>query len=316
MKKLIYLSILVIMHSLVNAQDSANDEEKIKLVTQTGDIFGTLTIPANTSEKVPIALIIAGSGPTDRNGNAVQLKLNTNAYKILAEDLATEGIATLRFDKRGIGESKGAMLAEKDLRFDNYIEDVVAWVNLIKEDERFDEIFIIGHSEGSLIGMAAANKVKVQGFISLAGAGEPADKIVEDQLAQSPYAVESGNIIARLKTGDTVDDISQNLLALYRPSVQPYLISWFKYDPQAELQKLEAPSLIIQGTTDLQVKTKNAEFLAAANPNAKMVIIEEMNHVLKEATENPQANMATYFNPDLPLKEGLVSHIASFILAE
>ena len=294
--------------------DSVFSASEIILKTSTGDISGTLTIP-NNAKTTPIVLIIAGSGPTNRDCNST-MGLHTNAYKMLSEGFAKNGISSLRFDKRGIGKSTAAMTKESDLRFETYINDVKDWISLLKADKRFSKIIVLGHSEGSLIGIIAAEQTNIGGFISIAGAGSSADKILEEQLKTKlpPQLLqESNKILDSLRAGKTVSNVDQNLAVLYRPSVQPYIISWIKYDPAKEISKLKIPALIIQGTTDLQVTMNDAKLLSASKPDAKLIIIENMNHVLKESGNDNQKNLATYTNPDIPLKAGLVDDMVNFI---
>ncbi len=297
--------------------DPTFSESEMALKTSTGDLFSTLTIPDDT-KTCPIALIVPGSGPTDRNGNSA-MGLQTNAYKMLSEGLAKNGIATLRFDKRGIGKSKPAMTSESELTFETYINDVVGWVSLLKSDQRFATIFVLGHSEGSLIGMIAAQQTNVAGFISVSGVGKSADKLLQEQLKTKlpPQLLhESNKILDSLRIGKTVSNVNPSLLSLYRPSVQPYMISWIKYDPQKEIGKLEMPVFIIQGSTDLQVSVDDAKLLSTAKPDAKLLIIDNMNHVLKDSDSDIQNNMATYSNPALPLKAGLIDELVHFIMTE
>jgi len=289
-------------------------ESEIVLKTPAGDISGTLTVPEKPV-KSPVVLIIAGSGPTDRNCNS-PLGIKTNVYKMLAEKFALNGISTLRYDKRGIGKSKSAETSESDLRFETYINDAIEWINLLQKDKRFSKVIVLGHSEGSLIGIVAAEQSPVSGLISVAGAGSPADTILHDQLKnQLPPQLleESDKILDTLRQGKTVTKVSPLLLSLYRPGVQPYMISWIKYDPVAEIKKLKIPVLIVQGTTDIQVSISDAKLLSAAKPDAKLLIIDNMNHILKEAPADRQKNLATYSNPELPLKQGLVEDLVSFI---
>jgi alpha-beta hydrolase superfamily lysophospholipase len=320
MKNLFFIIILNLLSIGLFGQiknDSIFSTSEIILKTSTGDISGTLTIPINLKVS-PIVLIIAGSGPTDRDCNS-PLGVQTNAYKMLSEGLAKNGISTLRFDKRGIGKSQMAMSNESDLRFETYIDDVVSWISLLKTDNRFSKIILLGHSEGSLIGIIAAEQTDIAGFISIAGVGKPADKVLQDQLkSQLPKQLldESNKILDSLKVGKTVSNVNPNLVALYRPSVQPYLISWIKYDPAKEISRLTIPVLIIQGTTDLQVTVDDAKMLSASKPDAKLLIIENMNHVLKESDSDIQNNLATYKNVNLPLKSGLVDEIVNFILTQ
>jgi pimeloyl-ACP methyl ester carboxylesterase len=318
---LFILSALIIS-SRVNAQDKTSaffTETEIVLRTNSGgEIFGTLTVP-ETEKKTPLVIIIAGSGPTDRDCNS-PLGVKSNAYKMLAEGLAKNPISSLRFDKRGIGKSAAAMTGEINLRFDTYINDVIDWVTYLKQDKRFSEIIILGHSEGSLIGMVAARKADVSKFISVAGLSRPADEIIKEQLKNQNLSQqlidESDNILDSLKAGRTVSKVNLMLLSFYRPSVQPYMISWLKYNPSEEIKKLTIPVLIVQGTTDIQVPADEARLLSLAKPDARLLIIENMNHVLKEAGTDRQKNLATYTNPDLPLKPELLQGIVDFIKAK
>lgn len=317
MKNILILIAFVFINTSVFSNtnmDSTFIESETILKTSTGDIHGTLTIP-NKSNPSPLVIIIAGSGPTDRNCNSA-LGIRSDAFKMLAEGFAINGIATLRYDKRGIGASQASMTSESDLRFETYIKDVIDWILMLKADDRFSEIILLGHSEGSLLGMIAAYENPVSAYISVAGVGKSADKILKEQLEGNlpPLLMqESNRILDSLKMGKTVTDFNPSLISLYRPSVQPYIISWFKYDPAKEIAKLNIPILIIQGTTDLQVSENDAKLLATAKPQAKLLIINKMNHILKESEADIQQNMATYQNPDLPLISGLVNKIVEFI---
>ncbi len=286
--------------------------DSITLNTETGNIEGTLLLPP-VADQVPVALIIAGSGPTDRDGNNPMMK--NNSLKMLAEGLTDGGVATLRYDKRGIAASRSAGGEEEDMRFEDYINDAKDWVQLLKKDPRFSDIVIIGHSEGSLIGMIAAREKEVSKFISLSGAGLPAGDLIRQQISnQAPILTKQTTaIVDELEAGKTVDSIPPMLYSVFRPSIQPYMISWFRYDPCVEIGKLDIPILIMQGSTDLQVDVSQAEKLAAANPRAELKIIEGMNHILKEAPADPQKNMQTYSDPELPLKEGVVNKLLEFI---
>jgi len=293
----------------VNAQIS---EDSISLESSTGIIRGTLLLPEK-SEKVPLVIMIAGSGPTDRDGNNPMMK--NNSLKMLAHGLGENGIASLRYDKRGIGESKNAGITEKDLRFEHYVEDVKSWIELLNVDKRFSKLIIIGHSEGSLIGMIASNTQKVDAFISLAGVGRPAAEIIKEQLKAQPQFVldQAMPILEQLERGEKVEEVPPFLFTIFRPSVQPYIISWFKYNPIVEIAKLEKPIMIIQGTTDIQVGTVDAVLLAAANERSKKEIIEGMNHVLKMAPADRMKNMQTYSDPELPVHDELLEKIVAFI---
>jgi len=293
--------------------NSSGREDTVSIVRDSGRIFGSIITPEN-DEKFPIALIISGSGPTDRNGNNPMM--TNNSLKMLADSLGKAGIASIRYDKRGVAASIGAGISEIDLRFEDYVEDAIAWVNFIKEDNRFNNLVIIGHSEGSLIGMIAAYQVPIDGFISIAGPGEPADLTIKRQLQSQPSFIQDqlNPKIDSLKNGFLIGDVDPAYFALLRPSVQPYLISWFKYDPQIEIKKLKIPVLLIQGDTDIQVRTEDAEMLEMAALDANLVIINGMNHILKPSTLDRQENIATYMDPELPIVQELIHSIADFIL--
>lgn len=287
--------------------------QSVTLKTKTGNISGTLLVP-QSQKTVPVVLLIAGSGPTDRNGNAGMM-MQTNAYKMLADSLYAHGIASLRYDKRGIGESKAAAPAESKLRFSNYIQDAEGWVRFLSINKRFKSIIIAGHSEGSLIGMVAAQQKPVAKFISLEGAGEPIYDVLRTQLQKQPAYVwqMSKPILDSLLRGKTVDSVPRMLYSIFRPSIQPFMISWFHYNPQTEIKKLHKPVLIVQGTTDIQVSVEDANNLKKADPKARLVIISGMNHILKNAPADRAQNLKTYANPDLPLNEKLVKVVVNFI---
>lgn len=297
-----------------NHTSKAFTESEIVLNTPTGNISGTISIPSKT-KKSPVVLIIAGSGPTDRDCNS-PVGVKSNAYKMIAEGFAGNDISTLRYDKRGVAKSASAATSEGELRFETYINDAAEWINLLRKDKRFSKIIVLGHSEGSLIGMIAIQLSKVSGFISVAGTGSPADTILRQQLRRqlpSNLMKESDNILDSLRKGMTVSKINPLFMSLYRPSVQPYMISWIKYDPATEIKKLHVPVLLVQGTTDIQVSVDDAKLLKAAKPDAKLALFEGMNHILKESEADRQMNIATYNNPDLTLKKGLIEELVSFI---
>ena len=289
-------------------------EQPVFLETGTGKIYGTLTLP-KTNAKTPLVLFIAGSGPTDRNGNNT-MGLKTNCTLQLAQALATAGIASVRYDKRGIGESRSAIKSEADARFEDYITDAKDWLELLKKDSRFSKIIIAGHSEGSLIGMVAARNLADR-FISIAGAGESAPAILKTQFKQQlsptlyPVAVAC---IDSLSSGHEVKEVPPDLSSFFRPSVQPYLISWFRYNPQTEIGKLKIPILLLQGAKDLQITVADAQHLKNAQPESKLIIIDKMNHVLKDIPGDQTKNMQSYGNPDLPVDTTLIKAMIDFIV--
>ena len=279
-------------------------------------LHGTLLMPASAAGRIPVVLVHAGSGPTDRDGNSPLLAGANNSLKLLAEGLAAQGIASVRFDKRGIAASRAAAGREEDIRFETFIEDAAAWVTQLRADPRFSTVSIVGHSEGSLIGMVAARRSGASAFVSIAGAGRPAQDILRAQLGQQlpPAMMASAERgIAALAAGRMADSTPPQLESLFRRSVQPYLISWFRYDPAKEIAALTVPVLIAQGTADLQVPVEDARLLAAAAPRATLLLVEDMNHVLKTAPGDRAAQMRSYGDPTLPVAPRLVGAIIELV---
>ncbi len=305
-------SIFTLMGLLLALYLSAQRADTLMLNVNGAKINSVLTMP-KAGNQTPLAIFIAGSGPTDLDGNNPMMKNNSLRY--LSDALVASNIATFRFDKYGIAKSTDPSFDESKLTFDHYVNDVVSMIEQMKS-KGFSNIYIVGHSEGSLIGMAAIQKADVKGFISLAGAGFPADEILKTQLKpQLPadmYTMTVG-LIDSLKHGYQVSSAPQSLYSLFRPSVQPYLISWFKYSPVDLMSKMKCPSLILQGDKDLQISLADAKNLANGSKKGKLVIIKNMNHVLKTVTGDAQENYATYSNPALPVNHELTKTVIDFI---
>jgi pimeloyl-ACP methyl ester carboxylesterase len=217
-------------------------------------LSGTCFQPLNDDKSVAV-LIISGSGPTDRDGNSPLLPGKSNTLLQLADSLAHYGIASLRYDKRVIGKSKPPPgTSEADMTLNDIAADAGAMYDWLKT-EGYKNLFIIGHSEGSLIGLIIAADKNPNGFISVAGAGRKASDILMEQLAEQftpPLAAELGKALDSLEQGFTVKKINPSFAGLLRPSVQPYMRSWLKQDPKKLIGQLHCPILILQGTNDLR----------------------------------------------------------------
>lgn len=307
--KHILLLIFLIGISHIRAQ-----EQELILATGQEILKGTLLTPKENT-KGTLVVFISGSGPTDRNGNQPQLQ--SNYIKLLAESLAKEHIASFRYDKRGSGKSTFTS-DQQNLRFHDYANDLNSWVNYLSNREKYDRIIVAGHSEGSLIALLAAlQNQRIKGYISIAGAGRPIDIILKEQLGKQPseLTIKAYSIIDALKKGDLVSDIPNALQPLFNASVQPYLQSWMKYDPAAEIARLKIPALIIQGDRDIQITVTDAQLLAKANPKASLRIIHNMNHVLRDCNSTNQfEQMTTYTHPTLPVNKELVQTMVKFII--
>ena len=286
------------------------------LPSEPAPLHGTLLTPDVPTRAV--AVILPGSGPTDRDGNSPG-GLVASTYRLLAQGLAEQGVATLRIDKRGVGQSGPAMIAEQDLTFQTYIDDARAWAAEAARVTGRPCVWLIGHSEGSQIALAATQdgNPSVCGLVLLAGAGRPAGVILRDQFrAGLPEALLAPAFagLDELEAGRTVTDAPPELAVLFRPSVQPYLISWIGLDPTDLIRVYEGPVMIGQGSTDIQVTTTESDALSAARPAAHLVVWEGVNHLLKLAPADRAANIATYGDPTLPLAPGVVDDVAGFIL--
>jgi alpha-beta hydrolase superfamily lysophospholipase len=279
-----------------------------------GELHGTLLLPRRNSQ---IVLIVPGSGPTDRDGNS-PAGLHTDAYKQLAEGLAREGIATVRVDKRGMFGSAAAG-DPNNVSIEAYASDYRAWIDTLRAQTGRKCIWLLGHSEGALMVSAAAEGRKdVCGLILVAGMGRKMGDVIRAQLkanpANAPLLGEAYAAIADLEAGRHTDTSNMNpaLLPLFAPPVQNFLISVMAADPVEAVRVARKKTLIVQGTTDLQVTEADARLLNKA-PRTRMEIIRGMNHVLKEAPADRDANLATYSDPTLPLHPKLVREIEDFI---
>jgi pimeloyl-ACP methyl ester carboxylesterase len=278
-------------------------------------IYGTLVKPAVAKKPLPVVLLIAGTGPMSRDLN-LGLGRGSNAYKMLADSFAAAGIASVRFDKRGVGQSEAAVKHDSLLRFEDHITDVLAYLKKIRSDKQFGAVYLAGHSEGALIAMIAANRFPVQGVICMEMISERADIALKKQIDKNaPDHSELDTILSKLRAGQKVKVGNKYLVTIFRPSIQPYMISLFSYDPQAEIRNLRMPVLLINGGNDLQVPEENAHLLKTVHPDAAVKIIPAMNYVLKEPGEDRDKNVASYNEPDLPVSSALVQEMIRFCQA-
>jgi len=292
-----------------NSSDNYNVDNPI------GTVYGTLTLPKDKN-KVPIVLMIGGSGPTDRNMNQGQA-LSTNSFAMLAKDLAENGIASVRYDKGGVGKSSKAINPE-NINLDDYINDASLFINKLSADNRFSKIIVLGHSEGALIGSVASLRAKPAAYISLCGFDSNMVDLMGQQLkpvlSSQDFAVYT-ELAESMKAGKVFKrDLPASFGGNFTATNQSFLISMLKYDASTEIAKLKIPVLVIGGSTDIQVPASAAVNLAKMNKKAALKIIPEMNHVLKKAASDRAANVATYNNPALPLHPDLVPILKSFIL--
>lgn len=311
MRILLIVLLMTLITPLVQARTLLN--QTLTLDTGHGVLQGSLVLPKSV-QPVPVALLIAGSGPTDRDGN--NPAGHNDNLKRLAQGLAKQGVASLRYDKRGVGASLSAAPQERDLSVDAYVRDVLAWSARLREDPRLGKLILIGHSEGALIASLAAPQSDAAALISIAGSGRPIGDVLREQLqGRLPPALlaTSHFLIDELEAGRNHADIPEPLQVLFRPSVQPYLISLFAQDPAAAIAAVEVPTLIVQGTHDIQVGARDAQALKRAKPDAELARIEGMNHVLRIVPATGHQQLASYDAPQLPIADALLQGITRFL---
>jgi hypothetical protein len=278
-----------------------------------GGLSGTLVRPQ--LDRPPVVLLIAGSGPTDRDGRSRSVV--APYLKNLAEGLAARGIASLRYDKRGVGASAAAAPNEQDLRFDHYVADAERWIAWLRQRDDLGPVAVAGHSEGGLIAMRALARAEVSRLILLAPPGRPFGAVLRDQLRDTPMPPpmrdEALAILGALERGETVPSLSRPLYPLFRPSVQPYLRSMIAIDPAHELAALRVPVLIVSGGRDLQIGGEDIAALVRARPDAGQFHRASMNHVLADAPPDREGNVLLYADPATALAPGLVDAVAAFV---
>ena len=282
-----------------------------------GPLAGTFE---DAGKGAPVVLIIPGSGPTDRDGNN-PMGVTAASYRLLADALANKGVSSVRIDKRGLFGSKAAIPDPNKVTIGDYATDAHSWAAAIENRTGAKCVWVLGHSEGALIALAAAQDSRgICGVISVSGAGRRLSDVIREQLrsnpANAPVLGEAMKDLDALDRGEHVGATNMNpaLLPVFRPQVQDFLIDMFRYDPAKLAASLKLPLLIVQGERDIQVSVTDAKLLAAAQPNAKLVLVPTMNHVLKDvASDERSANLATYADPSLPVDSTLVDAIASFV---
>lgn len=282
-----------------------------------GPLAGTLLQggPADA----PVVLMLPGSGPTDRDGNN-PLGVRANSTRLLAEALAADGVSTLRIDKRGMFGSAAAVADSNAVTVADYVADIREWIAVARARTGTPCAWLLGHSEGGLLALAAAREDGVCGLVLVAAPGRPLGEVLREQLranpANAPVLADAGHAIDRLEAGERVDVSAMHpaLQAIFAPAVQGFLVSLFALDPASFIADAPGPVLIVQGGRDGQVSVADAERLKAARPASDLALFATMNHVLKDvASDDRAADLATYADPDRPLAAGLAERIAAFV---
>ncbi len=312
--------VLGVVMTICNARPIAAAEEAVEVPGPSGVLRGTLTKPEVVSAA---ALIIPGSGPTDRDGNNL-LGVPASTYRLLAEGLAAKGVGTLRIDKRGMFGSVAAVANPNAVTVSDYVGDIQNWAALLREKTGAACVWLLGHSEGGLVALSTTRKSDgICGLVLVAAPGRPLGQVLRDQLtanpANAPLLPQAFEAIAALEAGRRVDSgaLHPALAPLFRPEVQEFLIDTFALDPSKLLAAWTGPTLIVQGERDLQVSVADARHLHEAAPRSELLLVPDANHVLKTVTSSDRAaDVTAYGDPSLPLAAGIVETIAAFVMAQ
>ena len=297
------LSFIALVIFSISSAFSQIKKEEITLNNMAIQLPGTLTYSA---ENQPLVIWVHGSGGENRDGNT------PNYIKQFRDEINKKEIAFFSYDKRTANIKNVKFIQEDGIYFSDFVSDLKEVINKFKDDKRFSEIILAGHSQGSLIAMLALENVDK--YISIAGAGETIDKtLVRQVTAQSPaFGKLTKQYVKELKENGSISSVDPNLMSLFAPQNQPFLISWMNLDPIKEITKVKIPTLIINGDKDIQVQISDAENLKEAKPDATLVIIKNMNHPLKNI-EKDEDNLKSYMSADYTISNELIETIENFI---
>jgi pimeloyl-ACP methyl ester carboxylesterase len=305
-------------------------------------LMGTLALPQTASRPLAAALFIQGSGPVDRDGNAAGIKMD--AYRQLAVALAQAGIASFRFDKRGVGESQGDFSTASR---DDLVADLHAALDALRAQPEVDpgRVFLIGHSEGGYLApILAVEDPTIAGIVLLEAAGRSLDQITrwqvqallqsqgasEDQIAVALQQEDQYIAFVKASTGQWSDYTSADLEAampwltddaaaqlLGSPLSLPWLREYYNADPQAVLRQVRVPVLAINGEKDLQVPSSESEVIRDAleeggDQDVTAIVFDNLNHLLRY---HPEAPSLTVRHIDQPVDPRVVDAVIDWATA-
>ena len=301
------INILIVLFLYVTVAFSQTTSEEILLRNDSIYLAGTLTY---TKAVTPLIIWVHGSGNVDRNGNQAGANVKANYIKQFRDSITKNKIAFYSFDKRTANPKNKQHLS--NTLFNDFVSDINIVVDHFKDDKRFSGITLIGHSQGSLIALLASEHIEK--YISLAGPSKRIDFMIEEQVAKnSPMVLDTvkGHFKELRETGD-IKYVNPLLVQIFSRKNLPFLKSWMHYSPVEEIKKITIPILVINGTRDFQVTVQEARAMHKANPMAELVIIENMNHVLKNI-EQDEDNFKSYYTPDFSLSEKLIETVITFV---
>ena len=295
------------------ARPAANDDAEAAPQEREPNPLWMITIAMAVFFGIMAALLIAGSGSVDHDGNGPKMKPAT--LKKLSDALVARKIATLRYDKRGAGGWKPAFGRPEDFRFKDYVDDAASLVNYLRSSGRFSHVVVVGHSEGGLVAILTAQRLPIDRLVLLVTAARRQGDLVKDELQKKlppdVYAPIASAIDA-IMAGQIVDPPPHGLEI--PPAMQPSIASAFTEDPIEPLKKINAPTLIVGGGRDLQIARVDFLALSTASPLAKTLWLPDMNHVLVDVSDDAD-DYAAYNQPDRALDPAMIDAVANFILA-
>ena len=304
-------------------------------------LAGTLTYPENFRKGMPVVLMVTGSGQQNRDEELMGHK----PFLVIADYLARHGIATLRYDDRGVGKSTGdasAVIVRSNML------DAQAGMEFLKKCGEFGKIGVLGHSEGGMIGYMLAARGEADFVVSLAGPALPGDSLLMmqnrdlltaaglDEVNTSNYVAAMKRIFDFKKSGrtmkfaatpeslvpmltsdiDLLPQLRQNLIETVKQLDTPWLASYIKYDPSADVAKMTCPVMLIGGERDMQVNTEanikalRAHVPASIQPRSLFKSYPRLNHLFQPSESGLPLE---YGKIETTISEEVLSDIAKWI---
>ncbi len=328
----------------------AKDEQEVSFASGKETLYGTLLLPqTGQNAKLAAAILISGSGPTDRNGNNTLIPGAVNSHSNFARILADQGVASLRYDKLGTGKtglgSYASRLGEVD--FNVYLEEARDAYNYLKGRPEIDpqRMLILGHSEGGLIALVVADQLKDKGgpkaLILAAPVSRPYLETLRNQIAAQYEQAQKNGLVTKEQAEaglKELDDIIKSLLEtgkqpptisnpafkpLFNPINDKFLATVGKYDPPKVAAGLSPtlPVLALCGLKDIQVLCSDVQnlmqgFQKAGNTRAVLYQLADVNHVFKEVPGATDPNpLVDYANPNLKFSQEATAKMAAFVKA-
>jgi len=301
------LLFFIVVTMFCTAQEKEYNSTKIRV---NNFVNGTLITPYS-DEAVPLIIFIMDSGAVNRDGNDRMSKNDT--FKKLSRALAKLGIATFSYDKRLFSIDKLG-IQEHQITLNDFIKDASSVIDYFKTNGTYSKIVIAGHGQGSLVGMIAARE-KADAFISLMGNGHSIDQVIIEQISKQAPGLDksASNAFQQLKQGNRATGYDPALASIFGPKVQSFMRSWLQYTPTEEIAKLDIPILIMHGDKDIQVDIFQSELLKEAKPEASLLIIKNMNHILREIEGTRLENHKSYNEYWRVIMPEAIEGIANFV---